>query len=41
MANDVTLRELRDDDLPIFFEQQRDPEANQMAAFTSGRPDER
>lgn len=41
MANDVTLRAVRDEDLPIFFEQQRDPEANQMAAFTSGRPDDR
>lgn len=41
MANNVTLREVRDEDLPIFFEQQRDPEANQMAAFTSGRPDDR
>lgn len=41
MADDVTLREVRDEDLPIFFEQQRDPEANQMAAFTSGRPDDR
>lgn len=41
MSDDVALRELRDDDLPIFFEQQRDPEANWMAAFTSGHPDDR
>ena len=41
IADDVTLRAVRDDDLPIFFEQQRDPEANQMAAFTSRNPDDR
>ncbi len=29
----VTLREVRDDDLPIFFEHQRDPVANRMANF--------
>ncbi len=29
----VTLREVTDADLPIFFEHQCDPEANQMAAF--------
>jgi RimJ/RimL family protein N-acetyltransferase len=29
----VTLRPVRDDDLPILFEHQRDPEANTMAAF--------
>jgi RimJ/RimL family protein N-acetyltransferase len=28
------LRDVRQDDLPIFFEHQMDPEANQMAAFT-------
>lgn len=27
------LREVRDDDVPVFFEQQQDPEANLMAAF--------
>src|SRR5262245_29475920 len=32
-TSDVRLREVTDDDLPIFFEHQRDPEANQMAAF--------
>lgn len=32
------LREVIDDDLPIFFEQQKDLEAHQMAAFTSRDP---
>ena len=30
---DVELREAIDEDLPILFEHQRDPEANEMAAF--------
>jgi len=30
---EVTIREVREDDLPILFEHQRDPEANAMAAF--------
>jgi RimJ/RimL family protein N-acetyltransferase len=29
----VELRDVLDGDLPIFFEHQRDPEANRMAAF--------
>lgn len=29
----ILLREVTESDLPIFFEQQRDPEANAMAAF--------
>jgi RimJ/RimL family protein N-acetyltransferase len=29
----VSLRDVIDSDLPIFFEHQRDPEANRMAAF--------
>jgi RimJ/RimL family protein N-acetyltransferase len=29
----VTIRPVRQDDLPILFEHQRDPEANAMAAF--------
>jgi RimJ/RimL family protein N-acetyltransferase len=33
MKNDIQLRDVIDSDLPIFFEQQNDPEANQMAAF--------
>ena len=37
----VTLRPVRDDDLPIFFEQERDPQAVQMAAFTHPDPNDR
>jgi RimJ/RimL family protein N-acetyltransferase len=33
MIHDVTLRDIIESDLPIFFEQQREPEANRMAAF--------
>jgi RimJ/RimL family protein N-acetyltransferase len=33
MTDDVSLRDVTEDDLPILFEQQRDPEANRMAAF--------
>lgn len=33
MTNEVTLREVHEGDLPIFFEQQLDPEATHMAAF--------
>lgn len=32
----VHLREVKESDLPIFFEQQLDPAANDMAAFTLG-----
>ena len=32
---DVVLRAVTGDDLPVFFEHQRDPEANQMAAFAA------
>ena len=35
MTNDVQLRDVIQSDLPIFFEQQLDPEATQMAAFPS------
>jgi RimJ/RimL family protein N-acetyltransferase len=38
--NKVRLRELIEADLPIFFEQERDPEARYMAAFTSKDPDD-
>lgn len=38
---DVSLREVLDSDLPIFFEQQRDLEAVRMAAFTSRDPEDR
>jgi len=33
LTNVVLLRDVSDSDLPLFFEQQRDPIANQMAAF--------
>ncbi len=38
MTNMVMLREVNINDLPTFFEQQQDPDANQMAAFTSRNP---
>jgi RimJ/RimL family protein N-acetyltransferase len=34
----VELRDIREDDLPIFFEQQLDSTANYMAAFTTKDP---
>lgn len=37
----VQLREVRESDLPIFFEQQLDPSANSMAAFTVKDPSDR
>ena len=37
----MLLREVSPDDLPIFFEQQRDPEAIAMAAFTAADPSDR
>jgi len=33
MTNEIILRTVTDSDLPIFFEQQLDPEATAMAAF--------
>jgi RimJ/RimL family protein N-acetyltransferase len=30
---EVRLRDVREEDLPIFFEHQKDPEANRMASF--------
>lgn len=33
MENIITLRPVIESDLPIFFEQQNDPAANEMAAF--------
>lgn len=41
MADDIVLRDVTDDDLPIFFEQQLDPDAIYMAAFTSRDPTDR
>jgi RimJ/RimL family protein N-acetyltransferase len=35
MPNTITLRKIIQDDLPIFFEHQRDEEAAKMAAFPS------
>jgi RimJ/RimL family protein N-acetyltransferase len=35
MMRDISLREVRDSDLPILFEQQLDPDATRMAAFPS------
>ncbi len=38
---DVVLRDIAESDLPAFFEFQRDPEANYMAAFTAKDPEDR
>lgn len=38
MGNEVTLREVRDDDLPIFFLHQSDPESNRLASFPARDP---
>jgi RimJ/RimL family protein N-acetyltransferase len=35
MTNDVQLRDVIESDLPIFFDQQLDPDATRMAAFPS------
>ena len=40
MTTSIQLRDVTDADLPIFFEQQLDPEATRMAAFPS-RDDEK
>jgi len=40
-GGEVRLREVVDADLPVFFEQQLDPQANYMAAFTSRDPTDR
>lgn len=37
----VTLREVRDGDLPLFFSMMSDPEATRAAAFTSEDPTDR
>jgi RimJ/RimL family protein N-acetyltransferase len=39
--HDLTLRDVVDADLPIFFEQQREPEGVAMAAFTAKDPADR
>src|SRR5215470_13188212 len=41
MPDEVTIRDVVDDDLPIFFEQQLDEGANRMAAFTGSDPTNR
>jgi RimJ/RimL family protein N-acetyltransferase len=41
MTHDLQLRPVVDDDLPIFFDQQLDPDANYMAAFTAKDPTDR
>lgn len=38
MTTNLMLREVVEADLPIFFEQQLDPDANHMAAFTAKDP---
>jgi RimJ/RimL family protein N-acetyltransferase len=39
MENTITLRPVIDSDLPVFFEQQNDPVANEMAAFPARERD--
>jgi RimJ/RimL family protein N-acetyltransferase len=41
MADDLCLREVVKDDVPLFFDFQLDPEANYMAAFTARDPADR
>lgn len=41
MTSDVVLRDVTEGDLAIFFEQQLDPAANHMAAFTAKDPADR
>ena len=38
MPKDIHLRDVIEADLPIFFQQQLDPQANYMAAFTAKDP---
>jgi len=40
-TTEILLRDVAETDLPIFFEQQRDPAANFMAAFTARDPADR
>ena len=40
-ASSIVLRDVIMSDLPIFFDQQLDPEANRMAAFTTKDPADR
>lgn len=38
MVNSIILRDVAESDLPIFYEQQLDPQANYMAAFVAEDP---
>ena len=40
-TSSVQLRDVIESDLPIFFEQQLDPEANYIVAFTARDPTDR
>ena len=40
-TSDILLRDVMRSDLPIFFDQQLDPDANHMAAFTAKDPTDR
>ncbi|RED63305.1 RimJ/RimL family protein N-acetyltransferase [Cohnella lupini] len=41
MSSNVILRDVSEDDLPIYFEQQLDKTANYMAAFTAKDPSDK
>ena len=41
MTDEIILRDVADSDLPVFFEQQLDADANYMAAFTAKDPADR
>lgn len=41
LTSAIRLRDVVADDLSIFFDQQLDPDANHMAAFTAGNPADR
>jgi len=41
MTREILLRDVIDDDLPVFFAQQLDADANHMAAFTARNPSDR
>ncbi|MEV0157073.1 GNAT family N-acetyltransferase [Micromonospora sp. NPDC050686] len=41
MTSEVRLRPVRDDDLPVFFAHEQDPQANWMAAFGPADPADR
>jgi RimJ/RimL family protein N-acetyltransferase len=41
LSNEIKIRNIIESDLQVFFEQQLDPDANQMAAFTSKDPADR